>query len=184
MNRTWIGLVTLVGGLSLSVGCSAWGAASTGMNVFSNTRSNKLEVIVQLDGQQAKRNEAKQAATGYSKYKIATPVSTSPTFRYAARKDDSLGRISSTNISIYKKVGSKYSDQAEFVIFPRSNSADAAMQPDTDYNLASLPAGYGCQNWKGETVGGVTLEPGMDYMLVFSVRADDSETAQIYFTTN
>ena len=38
-------------------------------------------------------------------------------------------------------------------------------------------------DYKGEEVPGVQLNPGMKYMLVLTVKADKSETAQIYFET-
>ena len=183
MLQKFVAFSLVVGAVGLLSGCSVGGAASTGLNVFRNTKSNKLDVNIYVDGQLAKRNEMKQAVTGASKYKLAAATSVSPTFKYEARTEGVLGRISGTNIQIHKMLKDKPSDQAEFIIFSTTQTPESQLQPGTQYNLASLPGNFRTQNWRGETVSGVTLEPATDYMLVFTVRADDSETAQIYFTT-
>ncbi|MDX2200944.1 MAG: hypothetical protein SF069_18470 [Phycisphaerae bacterium] len=162
------------------VGCSA---ASTGLSVFRNTKSNKLDTVVYLDGIAAKRNELKQAATGSSSYKIKEPVSTSPSFKYEARKEGGLGRISSTTISIHKMMGKNPSDQAEYTIYSTTQDVSGALQPGTNYNLTSLPSNYKVMNWQRQQVPGISLQPGTEYMLQFVLTADNSETAQIYFTT-
>lgn len=165
------------------VGCSAGGAASTGFSMFKNTRQNKLDVTIYLDNQEAKRNEMMQAAAGHSKWKIKEPVSTNPTFRYDVKDAATTGRISNTTLTLYKKVGKKMSTQPEYTIVSTSTEAAGQMQPGQSYSLASPGAGFRTMDWQNKQVAGATLEPNTEYMLQFSIRADQSETAQIYFAT-
>lgn len=178
-----LALTAAVASLCISLGCSATGAATTGLSVFQNTQSNKLDLRVFLDGQEAKRNEWRQAATGYSRWTIKEKVSTSPTLRFDFKKPDALGRIRSVNASIFQKFEADYSHQAEFTIFSTDSSPQGQLKPGTDYPLGAMPGGYSVMNFSGQNVGGVQLKPGMKYMLVLSVAADDSETAQVYFET-
>lgn len=179
LSALCIGILAALGGS----GCSVTGAASTGYGMFKNSKSGKLESIVYIDGQEAKRNEMKQAATGSSKYKVKEPVGTSPTFKYELKDPTTTGRISYTGIQVHKKVGKGWSDQAEYVLSPVSQDASGQLKPGNTYNLASPGPGFRIADWQGKPVSGMTFEPGTEYMLQFVLRADSSDTATIYFTT-
>ncbi len=183
MKTTIFTLSGLLGALVLSSGCSVGGAASTGFSIFKNTKANQLGVRIWVDGQEAKRNELKQAATGYSRWKIKNAVSTGPTLKFDFKKPDALGRISNITLSIYQKHEAEYSDHAEFTVFARDMTPGGQMKPNVDYNLSSPGSGFKVIDWQGGEVGGVTLKPGWKYMMVFTVKADDSESAQIFFET-
>jgi hypothetical protein len=172
LTAVWLGVA----------GCSVGGAASTGMSVFRNTKSNKLDVRIFMDGQEAKRNELAQAATGHSKWKIKERVG-APTFRYELKNAESTGRVSNTTLVLYKKVGKEMSTQPEFTIVANSTDASAQLQPGQTYDLTNLGGGWRVLDWESKPVSGVTLTPDTEYMLQFVLRADQSETAQIYFQT-
>lgn len=182
MIKRWIALGALAAGLVAAWGC---GMASTGINVIKNTQSNKLDIQVWLDGNEAKRDEFKQAATGYSQWKIKEKIGTAPRFKYALKDPSQTGRIRSVHLSFFQEYKGKFSDSAEFTIHAADvNNPQAQMQPGTDYDLANLGGQFKVLDFHGKHVPGVSLKPGLKYSLVFTVAADDSETAQIIFEAN
>lgn len=183
MRRMWIAVGLTFGALSAWTGCGVMSAASMGMTVGKNMSSNKLGVRVFLDGHEAKRDELKQAVTGYSRWKVKELVDTSPELKFEFKEPDALGRITTVIVSIHQKFEANYSDHAEFTVVSRSQDPMAQMKPDTVYDLAALPGDYKVIDYKGSEVGKVELKPGMEYMLNLTVKADASETAQIYFKT-
>lgn len=170
-------------GLTTATGCSASGAGHTAFNVFKNTKANQLDTSIWLDGVQAKRDELKQAATGYSRWTCSGDITTAPKLKFEFKKPDALGRIRSITINIFQKHEANYSDQADFIIIARSGKPEDQMKPGVEYDLAKLGADFKILNWKGEEVPAVDLKPGWMYMMNFAVSADDSETAQIFFET-
>jgi hypothetical protein len=184
MPTRWIAGISLAVLLVLPPGCSAGGAASTGLSVFKNVRANRLGLRLFLDGHEAKRNELEQAARGYSKWKIKESVSTHPKLRFEFKEPDALGRIRSITAAIYQQFKGQYSDKAEFTIVARSDDPQAQFQPGIDYDLGAPGEGFKVLDFYGKEVKGVELKPGLKYMLVFTVAAEDSETAQIYFETD
>ena len=120
--------------------------------------------------------------SGYSQFTIADPVGTSPTLRFEIIEPEKFGRITVVTASIYQKFEADYSHQAEFTIHNKTNDPMAQMKPNTDYNLGS-PSGQSVMDLYSKEVSGVQLKPGMKYMLTLTVKADKSESAQIYFTT-
>jgi hypothetical protein len=167
-----------------TLGCSATGAAWTGVGMARNLKSNNPGLGVSLDGIEAKRNQAAQAAVGHSKWKVKGDVSATPTLKFTFKEPEAIGRIRSVVVTIHKMMKDEYSDQAEFTIVARDSAPEAQMQPDVDYNLASPGSGFRVTNWKGDEVSGVQLELGKEYMLTLSVGADGSETAQVHFAVN
>lgn len=179
-NRGWVSgcaALALAGVLS---GCSMIG---TGISVAKNLGSNKLELRIFLDDQEAKRDELKQAATGYSRYKVKEPINTAPKLRFEYKKPDALGRITMVTTSIHQKFEADYSHHAEFTVVTNSNDPEAQMKPNTTYDLGAMPSGFRIIDYKGGDVPAVALKPGMEYMLTLTVKADASESAQIYFKT-
>ncbi len=183
MKRSLLLSVAMLCAALVPVGCSASGAASTGFSIFKNTRSNRLDLRVFLDGHEAKRNELKQAATGYSRWKVSEKVSTHPKLRFEFKKPDALGRIKSITCSIFQKFEADYSHQAEYTVVARSNDPQAQMKPGVDYDLGAPGSAFRVLDFNDKEVTGIELKPGMQYMLVLTVAADDSETAQIFFET-
>lgn len=179
-SRWWISAGAAVAIVALTSGCSLIG---TGITVGKNLSSNKLDMRIFLDDQEAKRDELKQAATGYSRYKIKEPVATAPKLRFEYKKPDALGRITTVIVSIHQKFEANYSDHAEFTVVTRSNEPEAQMRPNTVYDLGALPGDFRVLDYKGNDVSKVDLKPGMEYMLMLTVKADASESAQIYFKT-
>jgi hypothetical protein len=57
------------------------------------------------------------------------------------------------------------------------------MKPNTDYDLAKLGSDFKILDKKDKEVPQVKFVPGVDYLLVFTVAGDKSETIQIFFKT-
>lgn len=178
---TWGTTLTLVCWI---VGCSASGGASTGFSIGKNLSKKDSHLNIMLDGESAKQNKLKKAASGYSRFEIKEPVSTTPTLQFEIEDPDKFGRITWVSLQIHQKFEADYSHHAEFNVFSEdTNNPEAQMRPDTKYDLGNPPPGLKVMNYKNEEVDGVELKPGMEYMLVLTVKADKSETAQIYFET-
>ncbi len=182
MKRT----CAVLGGLLLVVltvsGCSATGAAMTGLNIGKNLSSKDSNLAIQLDGKAATQNMFKKATSGYSQWSVAGETSTAPTLRFDLSDPASFGRITSVMLQIHQKFEADYSHQAEFkVVAANTNDPQSQMKPGVDYNLGNLGSNFKVFNLTNQQVGGVTLQPGKEYMLVLTVVADRSESAQVYF---
>lgn len=186
MKRVWMRVATLglLAAAVVQVGCSVMGAASTGLNIGKNMGRKDSHLKISLDGAAATQDQLKKAATGYAKFKVAEPVGTAPRLRFEIADPDKFGRITMVQCQIHQKFQADYSHQAEFTVYSKNvNDPMAQMKPGTDYNLGSPGSEFEVLNYKNEKVGGVDLKPGMEYMLVLTVKADNSETAQVYFKT-
>lgn len=179
--RFWAG-ICLGGLLVAATGCSATGAALTAGQMGLNLSKNDTHLRIFLDGEQAKQNTAKKAATGYSEWKIKEPISVSPKLRFEITKPEKLGRITMVSVSIHQEFKADYSHLAEYTVYAKENAAEAQMKPDTEYDLGQ-PAPFSVLNVDKKNVDGVKLEPGKKYKLVLTVVADKSETAAIEFKT-
>jgi len=172
-------------GLALVVGCSGSGAAHSGFHIGKNLARKDSHLKIMLAGQVARQDKVKKAATGYSRFTIKEPVGTAPRIQFEIEDPDRFGRISMVSVQIHQKFEADYSDHAEYVITARDvNNPDAQMKPGVEYDLGHPGPNFKVINYKGEEVDGVRLVPGMKYMLVLTVKADRSETAQIFFQTN
>ncbi|MBI5866614.1 MAG: hypothetical protein HZB38_19275 [Planctomycetes bacterium] len=182
--KRWIAAALAASGLvALMAGCGVTGAASTGFRMFQNSERVDSHLKIMLDGQAATQDQFKKTVSGYSQFTISEPVGTSPTLRFEIIEPERFGRITMVTASIYQKFEADYSHQAEFTVYTKNNDPQAQMKPNTDYNLAG-PTGQSVMDLYGKDApGGVQLKPGMKYMLTLTVKADKSETAQIYFTT-
>ena len=174
---------TCVGLLVAVTGCSGTSAAFTGLRVGKNLFKGGSNLRISLDGQEAKQSKLKKAATGHSNWKVEDPVGTSPTLSFRLRKPEKTGRITFTAMSIFQKFEADYSHQAEFVVAPKDNKAESQLKPDTDYNLGDLPDHLKILDVRGNDVDAVKLIPGVKYMLQLTIKADKSETLNIYFKT-
>lgn len=170
--------------LAATGGCSVGSAVSTGAKFGMNLVRKDSHLKIWLDGQPAKQDKLRKAATGYSRFEVREPVSTSPTLRFEIEDPDKFGRITMVLAAIHQKFEADYSHQAEFTIISRDTSnPQAQMKPGTDYDLGAPGAELKVTDLYGKEVSGVTLTPGMKYMLVLTVKADKSESAQVYFQT-
>lgn len=175
--------VAFVGSMLMGAsGCSATGAALRAASIGKNM-SKKSYLTLSLDGLEAKQNKLKKGFAGYAKYKIKGTVGTSPTFMFSFKDPSKFGRITGTNMQIHQAFEADYSHKAEFVITPRGSGAELLMKPDRAYNLGSIGSEMNVTDFEGNSVGGVTLKPGMDYMLVFTISGDRSENIQAHFST-
>lgn len=179
-------LVVLAGlGVSSLIGCSAGGAAWTGLTMGKNVARTDSHLRVWVDGQPAEQNMLKKAATGHSNWTVAQPVGTSPSIKFELSDPARFGRITSVIVNVYQKFEADYSHQPEFTIVSRdSMNPEAQMRAGMTYNLGNPGGEFRTLNLTGKDVTGVVLQPGKEYMLQITVRADKSETAQVFFRTN
>jgi hypothetical protein len=185
MSKLLIAMTTCVTGvLVLIAGCSGSGAATTGGRMGLNLMRKDSYLKIWLDGEVAKQTKWKKAATGYSRFKIKEPVSTSPKLRFEIEDPDKFGRITMVSVSIFQEFEADYSHQAEFTIVAKeTNDPQAQMKPGVEYDLGRPGEGFKVLDLTGNEVEGVSLTPGLKYKLVLTVKADKSETAQIFLET-
>lgn len=183
MKRNTIVIVTLSAVLMSVIGCSWESAAWSGGQAAYNLSKEDTFLRIKLDGQQAKQNSAKKAATGYSNWKIHDQVSCSPKLQFAITKPEKLGRITMVSAQIHQQFQADYSHQADFVIVPRDNSAEAQMKPDTEYDLSNPGGAFKVLDVRGNEIPKITMDPGKKYKLILTVKADKSESASIEFKT-
>ena len=177
-------ITALCSGLALIAGCSASSAGSTGFSVGKNLLRKDSHLKIMLDNQPGKQSTLKKAATGYSRFTIKEPVGTAPKLQFEIEDPDKFGRITMVSLQIHQEFEADYSDQAEFIVHARDvNNPQAQMKPGVVYDLGQPGPDFRVMNFKGEEVAGVALTPGLKYMLVLTVKADKSETANIYFET-
>jgi hypothetical protein len=167
----------------LVAGCSGTGAAWTGGRVAMNLMKKDSHLRIWLDGQKGEQSMLKKAATGYSRWKIKEPVSTSPKLQFEIRDPDRFGRITNVSIQIHQEFEADYSHLAEFKVFAATKDTQAQMKPGVEYDLGAPGEGFKVLNVTDDEVSGVELKPGLKHMLVLTVAADKSESAQIYFET-
>lgn len=173
--------VSLLAALS---GCSATGAAWETLRIGQNVAEKDSHLEVYLDGHKAEQNTLKKAYFGYASFKVRQTVSTTPSFKFNFDKDKNFGRITSTSLQIHKEFDADYSHQAEFIITPaHPNDSNTMLKPGETLNLAAPGSNWRVMNFEKQTVSGVKLEPGVDYLMVFTVSGDRSESVQIFFST-
>jgi hypothetical protein len=184
MRKCLMHTTALLAGVFMLAGCSGASAGFTAFNVGKNLLRKDSCLKLTLDGQQAKQNKLKKASAGYSRFDVKERVSTAPKLQFEITEPDKFGRITMVSLQIHKKFEADYSDHAEFAVTATDlNNPQAQMKPNTTYNLVAPGPNFKVTNFKGQEVPGVQLIPGMKYMLVLTVKADKSETAQIFFET-
>lgn len=174
-------------GLAAIAAFIAFGATgcSSGMRIGGNLMRKDSNLHIWLDGQEATQNTFKKAASGYSRFEVAEQVATAPKIKFELDDPAQFGRITMVQCQVHQKFEADYSHQAEFVVISRdTNNPDAQMKPGVEYDLGN-PGDHGLRvlDLYGKDAAGVTLKPGVEYMISLTVRADKSETAQIYFKT-
>lgn len=179
IQRWMLPAMLVVGGLFLT-GCSA-GDAHTGFNIGKNLARKDTNLRVSLDGQQAKQSKLKKGLMGHAAFKISEPVTCSPKFRYEVIDPKKFGFIKRVSMQVHQKFEADFSDIPEYVITPMTN--EDSMKDNTEYDLADLGTGFKIIDRHDNVVEKVEFRPGVDYLLVFTVQADQSETIQIFFKT-
>lgn len=170
--------------VSVLAGCSGTGAAMTGAQIGINLSKQTTYLRIKLDGHQAKENTVEKAATGYSRWRIDEPVSTSPKLEFTIKDPDKLGRITMVTVSIYQAFEADYSHQADFTIIARDvNNPQAQMKPETPYDLSNPGEGFRVLDLNSKDIPKVDMKPGVKYKAILSIKADKSESAIIFFKT-
>lgn len=184
MYQCLIKAAALVSGLLFVAGCSATGAGYTGFNIGKNLLRKDTNLRVFLDGQQAKQSALKKGLHGYSPFTINRDVTGSPKFKYEIIEPKKFGFIKSVSMQVHQKFEADFSDLADYVIHPKDlKNPEANMQPGVEYDLGALGDQFRILDKKDNEVQKVEFVPGMEYLLVFTIQADKSETIQIYFKT-
>jgi len=173
----------LIGIVFVSGGCSASGAAWESFRIGKNVAKKDSYLKIWIDGHEAEQNKLKKAYFGYASFKVKETVSTKPTFKFDFIDPKKFGRITGTNIQVHQEFEGDYSHQPEFTIFPAKDDADHWMKPNTDYDLGHTGEQLKVLNFDKKEVEGIELRPGMEYLFVFCVSGDRSETVQILFST-
>jgi hypothetical protein len=166
------------------VGCSASSAGSTSFNIGRNLARKDTNLRVYLDGEEAKQSSLKKGLTGYAAFKIKNEVSGAPVFKYEIIEPKKFGFIKHVSMQVHQKFEADFSDMADYVIHPRAmNDPEQNMKPGVEYDLGALGPQFHILDKYDKEVAGVDFRPGMEYLLVFTISADKSETIQIYFKT-
>jgi tRNA-binding EMAP/Myf-like protein len=184
MIQRVIAIAAALAGLTVIGGCSATGAGSSGFGVAKNLMRKDTNLRVYLDGEQAKQSTLAKGLKGYSPFTIKEEATTSPVFKYEIIDPKKFGFIKSVMMAVHQKFEADFSDLADYKIFPRDTSdSEQNMKPGVDYDLGNLGPDFKILDKKDKEVEKVEFVPGVEYLLVFTISADKSETIQIYFKT-
>lgn len=182
--QRFIAATTLLTGMVLVAGCSGSSAGSTGFSITKNLMRKDTNLRVFLDGQQAKQSKLKKGLAGYASFKIKEEVGTSPMFKYEIIAPKKFGYIKDVMMQVHQKFEADFSDIADYKIFPANMQDDESnMKPGVEYDLGNLGSQFKILDKKDKEVGRVEFVPGVEYLLVFTISADKSESIQIYFKT-
>ncbi len=183
-SRALVSLLLAAGLLIPAAGCSVTGAAMQAVNIGKNVSKKDSYLRIFVDGHEATQNQLKKAYMGHASFKVRETVGTRPTFKFDFIEGKNFGRITSTSMQIHKEFDADYSHQAEWVITPANSSdTERLMKPGVEYNLASPGPDWKVYNFEKQEVSGIELQPGLEYLLVFTVAGDRSETVQVLFST-
>lgn len=182
MVQRLIATVVLSVGMALAVGCSS-GDAQTGGTIGLNLMRKDTNLRIFLDGKEAKQNKFKKGLSGYSPFTIKDDITGSPTFKYEIIEPKKFGFIKSVSMQVHQKFEADFSDIPDYIIHSRSQDSEKQMRPGIDYDLGNLGKDFRILDKKDKEVDKVQFVPGVEYLLVFTVQADKSETVQIYFKT-
>jgi hypothetical protein len=172
-------LALLTGALVLS-GCSE----GQGINITKNLLRKDSNLKIYLDGEEAKQSTLKKGLKGYAPFAIKEQVSGSPKFKYEIDDPKKHGFIKHVSMQVHQKFEADFSDIADYIIHPREmNNPEANMKPGVEYDLGNLGPQFRILDRHDQEVSKVEFKPGSEYLLVFTIAADKSESVQIYFKT-
>lgn len=183
MVKRWIAAMTLLTAWTVVSGCSATSAGSTGFSIGKNLMRKDTNLRLFLDGHQAKQSTLKKGLTGYSPFKISEEVSTSPVFRYEIIDPKKFGYIQAVHLQVHQKFEADFSDLPDYIVTAAKQGDEAQLKPNTNYDLGALGPDFKILDKKKNPVDKIQFRPGVEYLLVFTVSADKSESTQIYFKT-
>jgi len=183
MLQRAIAAVALLASWAMVSGCSAEGGGSQGFSIGKNLLRKDTNLRVYLDGEQAKQSTLKKGLSGYAPFVIKKEATTSPVFKYEIIEPKKFGFIKSVSMQVHQKFEADFSDIADYVIFARKQDSEAQMKPGKDYDLGNLGPDFKIMDKKDKEVDKVQFVPGVEYLLVFTISADKSETVQVYFKT-
>jgi hypothetical protein len=184
MRKQWMGVVMLAAAVAWLGGCSASSGGSTGLSIGQNLLRKDTNLRIFLDGQEAKQNTLRKGLSGYSPFTIKEEVTGSPTFRYEIIEPKKLGFIKHVTMQVHQKFEADFSDIADYIIHPRDMQNPATnMQPGVDYDLGNLGGQFRILDRHDKEAAAVAFKPGVEYLLVFTISADKSESCQVYFKT-
>lgn len=183
MTKKLVVACAMLAGTIVVAGCSGSSAAMESLRIGKNVSKKDSHLKIYLDGQEAKQNTLKKAYMGHASFKVSSPVSTTPTFRFEFTDPEKFGRITGTNMQIHQEFEADYSHQAEYTIYPAGSDAASLMKPGETYNLGAVGPNLRVLDFEKKQVGGVQLKPGVEYLLVFTVSGDRSESVQVLFET-
>jgi hypothetical protein len=176
--------MTLGTGLALVAGCSGASGGGEGLSVMKNMMRKDTNLRIYLDGHQGKQSALKKGVTGYSAFTVKEDVTTSPQFKYEIIDAKKFGFIKHVSMQVHPKFEADFSDIPDYVIHPKDmNNPDANMKPGVEYDLGNLGKDFVIMDRHDKEVAKVDFKAGVDYMLVFTVAGDKSETTQIFFKT-
>ncbi len=182
MVRRLVAMACLFVGLALAGGCST-GDAGTGVRIGGNLFRKDTNLRIFLDGKQAQQNKLAKGLKGYSPFTIKDDVTGSPKFKYEIIDVKKFGYIQSVMMAVHQKFEADFSDLADYKILSAKQGDDVQMKPGVEYDLGNLGPDFKILNKKNQEVAKVEFVPGKEYLLVFTVAADKSETIQVYFKT-
>ena len=183
MMQRVVTMVAALVGLTFLASCSATGAGSSGLNIGQNLLRKDTNLRVFLDQEEAKQNTLKKGLKGYSPFTIKKESTTSPVFRYEIIDPKKFGFIKMVSMQVHQKFEADFSDLADYKIFSKSNDSEKQMKPGVNYDLGNLGPDFKILDKKDVEVPKVQFVPGVEYLLVFTISADKSETVQVYFKT-
>ena len=183
MVRRFITSVEFFAGLAILVGGSGCSEGTTGLEITKNLMRKDTNLRVFLDGKEAKQNKLKKGLSGYSPFTIKDDVTGSPKFRYEIIEPKKFGYIKSVMMAVHQKFEADFSDLADYKIFSAKEGDDVQLKPNIEYDLGALGPDFKILDKKDKPVDKVQFVPGVEYLLVFTISADKSETIQIYFKT-
>ncbi len=184
MTGRLVSTILLAAGWLVTTGCSATGGASSGFSIGKNLMRKDSNLRIFLDGHEAQQDKLKKGLGGHSPWTIKEQVAGSPKFKYEIIDPKKHGFIKHVTMAVHQKFEADFSDIADYVIHPRENNPDNNMKPGVEYDLGNLGQQFRILDRHDKEVDKVQFHPGKEYLLVFSISADKSETIQVYFKSN
>ena len=176
-------LIVAIGTACVSAGLACQSIRAVGQRV-GRFFEREDYIRITLDGRAAQQHVVKRIVPGWSQWRVNEPISRGPTLFYQITKPERLGRITYVRAAIYRAFDGAYSSQPDFVIVSREPHDTAShLKPNTRYDLGTPTEGFRISDVTGHEVPQVELDPGTEYQLILTLKADKSQTAIVYFTT-
>lgn len=176
-------LIVALGTACVSAGSACQSTKAVGHHV-ARFFEREDYIRITLDGRAAQQHTVKRIVPGWSQWRVNEPITRAPTLVYRITKPERLGRITYVRAAIHRAFDGAYSSQPDFVIVSRDpGDAESYLKPNTRYDLSRPPDGFRILDVTGHEVPQVELDPGTEYQLILTLKADKSQMAIVYFTT-